>query len=465
MFLASKWQTCRQTSQRAYSQAIAGFSALGKSMLWLGSAQFSGRLVRVVSSILLARIFTPEIFGQVAIIVTSFELICTLTRRITSVTLIRMNDEDFAKHLSSANWVNIIVCVFALLLMVIVGFGLVYYYQMPSLLWPMIVMSASFLLLPLGMNYATLNLRNNKMRIVGRANLWQTIADGVLTALLAIAGMGIWAVIIPKVLVIFVWIAVHRYQNPLPSHGSAKRECQTGYLSAKFNTAKSQCTMLLRTGVPVVLSDVVIALRQHIDYLLIGYFLGLEALGVYFFVYNISLGISLGLVNSFGTAFYSYICSHSKSKLQALKSENTQDCQRRKFINSSFAIMAVTSVIIISQTALAPWYVPFIYGDKWLATDALSLFTFLCLSGLTRPLAEAASQLLLANNLGKLNLKINLFLTATLAAAIIVGAQISTLAVAQAVMLCCLTLMPAVFYFSYNKVFRTNAHLSIGESL
>jgi len=56
--------------------------ALGKSLFWLGSAQVLGRIVRLGSSIIIARLLTPEVFGLVAIILTSFEVICTPTRRI-----------------------------------------------------------------------------------------------------------------------------------------------------------------------------------------------------------------------------------------------------------------------------------------------------------------------------------------------------------------------------------------------
>ncbi|MCT7942579.1 oligosaccharide flippase family protein [Shewanella holmiensis] len=421
----------------------SGFTGLGKSMMWLGSAQFSGRIIRLLSSIVLARLLMPEMFGQAAIVLTLFELICTATRRITSAALIRMDDEQFTDHLSSANWVNWGVCLLACLMMLLASYPIARYYHDTSLILPIAVMAMSFLLLPMGMQYATINLRNNKMRIVGRANLWQTFIDAALTAILALAGFEIWAIILPKVLVIFVWIAIHRYHNPLP-----KMQSETGIKYAQVIT-------LLHFGIPVSLSDLTNTLRQNIDYLLVGYFMGVEALGVYFFAYNISLGISLGLIQSFGTAFYSHLCHR-----------NTVEDLSAKYLSSIAAIMAITVPVILMQSVLSDWYVPLVYGDKWLSTDAINVFLFLCLSGLVRPLGEAASQLLLANGLSQTNLKINLLLTICLAVVIGIACQFSLITVAQSVMVSYFITLPLICIYSYQKVFKNNQQLtSIGESL
>jgi teichuronic acid exporter len=177
---------------------------------------------------------------------------------------------------------------------------------------------------------------------------------------------------------------------------------------------------------------------------------------VYFFAYNISLGISLGLIQSFGTAFYSHLCQRSSQH---------QDSSA-KFLSSIAAMMAITVPIILLQSALSDWYVPLVYGDKWLSTDAVGVFLFLCLSGLVRPLGEAASQLLLANGLSQTNLKINVSLTALLAVVIGIACQFSLITVAQTVMVSYLITLPLICIYSYQKVFRNNQQFtSVGESL
>lgn len=421
-------------------------SALGKSLFWLGSAQVLGRIVRLGSSIIIARLLTPEIFGLVAIILTSFEVICTPTRRISSAALIQMDDEQFNNALTSANQVNWLAAITAFVAMSLLSLPLAFYYDDLQLIPPMILMATSYLLLPLGMLYAAKNLRLNRMRVVGRAVLWQTVFDGLLTATLALLGLGIWAIILPKIIVIFIWIGVHRYHNPLPealsktlkSASSAINagQCETSPKERKLGL-NPQAIKILRFGIQVGLGDLAIAMRQNIDYILVGYFLGIEALGIYFFAFNASLGISLGLIQSYGTALYSHLCQKQSNDAQ----KNTS--QQQKYFQSLKFIMLLTVPIITVQAALAPFYLPLIYGQKWLEAGALPIFILLCLSGLVRPLGEAASQYLISSGQSRFNLICNSIFTLVLAVTITLCSFSGLTTVALGILLVHLFMMPS----------------------
>ncbi len=134
-------------------------SNFSKSLFWLGSAQVLGRIVRLASSIILARLLTPEVFGQVAIILTCFELICTPTRRITSAALIKMDDDSLAASLPNANRTNWIAAITAFVAMSLLSWPLAFFNQDSTLIAPMILMATSYLLLPFGMLYAAINFR------------------------------------------------------------------------------------------------------------------------------------------------------------------------------------------------------------------------------------------------------------------------------------------------------------------
>ncbi|KZK70140.1 oligosaccharide flippase family protein [Shewanella sp. SP2S2-4] len=430
---------------------IQGTKRLATNMLWLGSAQVLGRVVRLGSSIILARLLTPDIFGQVAIILTSFEIISIFIRRITSAPLIKMQDSDFISHLASANGLNWFVCLSSFVALSLLSGPIAIYYQDMSIVKPMILMATSFLLLPFGMIYATANLRNNRMRVVGRASLWQTIADSVLTAILVLCGFGIWGIVIPKVLVVLIWIGIHRYHNHLTISSTSIFDRQGKYF-IKHSCAQ-KCRNLLHFGLMVGIGDFSLALRQNIDYLLVGYFLGVEALGVYFFAVNASLGVSLGLVQSFGTAFYSHLCHpDSENALQ-------------KYRHALLSIMLVTLPIISLQSILAPWYLPIVYGEHWLDAGALPIFILLCLSGLTRPLGEAASQLLISSGLNQLNLLCNFGFVALLTLAISLGSLWGLTTVAMNIFVCYLIYMPLFAYFVMKPTAKKLGLITLSPSL
>ncbi|MCL1139545.1 oligosaccharide flippase family protein [Shewanella pneumatophori] len=470
-------------------------SALGKSLFWLGSAQVLGRIVRLASSIIIARLLTPEIFGQVAIILTCFEIICTPTRRISSAALIKMDDEQLKHSLHAASQVNWLAAIIAFVAMSLLSWPLAIYFDDMQLILPMILMATSYLLLPLGMLYAAINLRANKMRIVGRAVLWQTLFDGLLTATFALLGLGIWAIILPKIIVIFIWIGVHRYRNPLPEtlsnakalsdakpldsmplqpaqsepvsttseNATSNKRLSTAVWYKRLLPSVNLFTLLispraraiLSFGFQVGLSDLAIVLRQNIDYILVGYFLGIEALGVYFFAFNASLGISLGLVQSYGTALYSHLCqsSNKQNQAQALKTHepaNKSSDTQQKYVQSLKFIMLLTLPIIGIQALFAPIYVPFVYGQKWLDAGALPIFILLCLSGLVRPLGEAASQYLISIGKSQFNLACNSAFTLVLIMSISLASQFGLQAVALSVLLVHLALMPALTLYLHS---------------
>lgn len=409
-------------------------SAFSKSLFWLGSAQVMGRIVRLASSIILARLFTPEVFGQVAIILTCFELICTPTRRITSASLIKMNDVELATSLPNANKLNWLAAITAFVAMSLLSWPLALYHQ------DTILMATSYLLLPFSMLYAANNLRANRMRVVGRAILWQTVADGVLTAIFALLGLGIWAIILPKVLVIFIWMTIHRHNNPLPK------------TEKPLHTHQSIPKMLY-FGSMVGLSDLSISLRQNIDYLLIGYFLGLEALGIYFFAFNTSLGISLGIIQSYGTALYSHLCGSKKNKPNVTISNEL----KTRYNHSLSLILKIAIPVIAIQSILSPFYLPLVYGNKWVEAGALPIFILLCLSGLVRPIGEAASQLLISINKSRLNLTVNLGFTFLLAITITVCSQWGLTAVALGILLIHIICMPTLHLYIQLFVLSASA--------
>ncbi|WP_394200884.1 oligosaccharide flippase family protein [Shewanella waksmanii] len=406
-----------------YLKGIAS-DKLSKGIFWLGSAQVIGRIVRLGSSIIIARLLTPEVFGQVAIILTCFELIHTPTKRISSAMLIAMSETKFTAHLASANRLNWLACIAAFFIMALVSFPIASYYQQPLVL-PMIVMASSYLLLPFGMLHAAKNLKDNNMRVVGSAVLWQTIFDSLLTGLLAILGFGIWAIIVPKVLVVFVWVFIHRRATNIElSHQIKNRSLAN----------------LARPGLQVGLADLSIALRQNIDYLLVGYLLGVEALGVYFFAFNASLGISLGLVQSYGTALYSNLC------------EAPIEQRSQQYINSLKLIFVFALPIIGLQAILAPLYVPLVYGEQWVNAGALPIFILLCLSGLFRPLGEATSQLLISIGRSQLNLFYNVGFTAALTIAIVIASYFGLTMIALAILLIHLIGMPIFSFYIYRTL-------------
>ncbi|MHC5831979.1 MAG: oligosaccharide flippase family protein, partial [Nostoc sp.] len=93
----------------------------------------------------------------------------------------------------------------------------------------------------------------------------------------------------------------------------------------------------------------------NIDYLIIGRFLGINALGIYYFAFNAGLGISQNVINAFTSALFPHLCA-ARGDLKELK--------ERYFSSLKFTAIIVVPLILL-QSSLAPFYVPIVFGQKW----------------------------------------------------------------------------------------------------
>ena len=237
----------------------------------------------------------------------------------------------------------------------------------------------------------------------------QTLADMLLTLVLVLSGWGFWALILPKVLVVPVWAFINR----------RAQDWRPGSFTLQHWRAIVGFSLQL-TGV-----EILATLRNNLDYLLVGYFLGVEALGVYFFAFNAGLGISLGLISACSNALFPHLCdaNHDAAEL------------RQRFTRGLRTIALIAVPLVLLQASAAPFYLPLVFGQHWVDANALPILILICLSALPRPFAEAASQLLRALGQPRLDLFANAAFTVLLTIALLIGVQWGSIGVAAAVLL------------------------------
>ena len=144
--------------------------------------------------------------------------------------------------------------------------------------------------------------------------------------------------------------------------------------------------------------------RENVDYLLIGRFIGMKALGVYYFAFNAGLGLSLSVINALGVSLYSDLCA---SRLEA-------GVLRERFDRNLTTIAKVVVPLVALQASLSPLYVPIVFGQKWVDQGAVPILVVICLSALSRPFANAASMLFRSIGLPQVDLWWNLAFTLSL---------------------------------------------------
>jgi PST family polysaccharide transporter len=107
--------------------------------------------------------------------------------------------------------------------------------------------------------------------------------------------------------------------------------------------------------------------------------------------------------------------------------------------------------VVLLQSSLAPFYVPLIFGSKWVA--AIPILVLVCLSALPRPFANAASQLLRAVDKSHIDLYWNLIFTVIFSVALLIGMQGGIYWVAASVLISHVLAMPIFTVWASRYVF------------
>lgn len=405
-----------------------------RNVSWLAGAEFLGRVFRLGATVTLARMLSTYDYGLVAIVLTTIEFanVFTLKGGIGGK-LIQADEQDIKVLANTAYWLNWILCGSIFIIQCLAAFPIAWFYKDNQVILPICVAALVYLMMPLFMVQLSLIQRENRLKIIAVANVTTALVGSALGICLALLGMGMWAVVLPFVLVHPVWLVFYNKNHPWRPTMSFTLE------------RWHELTIFAKNILGVELLD---KLRANLDYLLIGRFLGVDALGLYYFAFNAGLGISLQVVGVFWTALFPHLCA-ARGNFKLLK---------ERYFSSLKTIALIAVPLVLLQSSLAPFYVPIVFGQKWVI--AVPILVLICLSALPRSFASAASQLLQTVDKSHLDLYWNLIFTVFFAVLLLITVKwgiywvaVSVL-IAHAVALPIFTVWASRYVFAKNSSFR-----------
>lgn len=395
---------------------------------WLGSAELINRVFRLGTTVVLARTFSPQDYGLVAIVITANEFANVFTCRAgIGSKLVQAADKDLDSLCETAYWMSWIASVLIFISQCFVALLVGWFYNDSRVILPICALAVSHLMLPFFTVQISLIERANRLNIIALCNVVQSFLINLLTIFFALSGWGIWSVILALVLTMPVWMIINR--------ANCSWHPKTAFTLHRWKEIASY-------AVNIVGSDLLVKLRDNLDYLLVGRFLGLELLGVYYFAFNAGLGISLSVINSLTWSLWPHLCA-ARESLKELK---------HRYFSGLKTITIVIIPMVLLQSSLAPFYVPIIFGNKWVS--AIPILIVVCLSAIPRPFFLAATQLLNAVDQTHTSLRWGLVLTLVYAAAILVGVQYGIFAVAISVLVSQFLVTPIFVIWATKHVLK-----------
>ncbi len=341
------------------------------------------RVTRIVTAIALARAMTVEEFGIAAAILTIHELTRMFIQNGLGTRIVAASETELPAVASTVYWMNWGLSAALFVLQIVIAIPAARHFGADSMIAPIVLLAFVHIIYPFAMVQVYLAQRSGHWGRVLGATAVQSAVDALLTALLAVLGFGLWSVVLPRLILAIGWTVFHLYATPwdgrLPFDHAAARK-------------------LARYAMGILGVELLAALRLHADKAIIGSLLGPTALGLYAFAANIGNGITIGLSQSLGAVI-----------LPFLRDGSEKGTLRHSYLKSLGLMLGMTVPLAAAQALLAPLYVPFLFGDKWV--PAVPLLIVLSLASLSRPTLVATSQMLRAAHLSGQDLKLAITVT------------------------------------------------------
>jgi PST family polysaccharide transporter len=375
---------------------------------WLGAAELVNRIFRLGTTITLARMFSAEDYGLMAVVYTVFDFATVFTLRGgIGAKIVQADEQDVKTVCDTCYWLNWILCGSVFLIQCLAAFLIAQFYGNKQLILPICTVASVYLMFPFFLVNSALIERENRLKITALCNAAQSLFSNIITVILALLGMGVWAIVWSMVLTTPVWIAItwmnHSWRPP-----------------KSFKLDRWQ--EITHFGKNMLGVDLLVKLRLNLDYLIVGKFLGINELGIYYFAFNAGSGITMNVVNNFITALYPHLCAV----------RNNYEHFKNRYFNSIKLIALVLVPLVILQSGLAPLYVPIVFGKKWIA--AIPILIIICISVIPRTFKGTSSILLNAIDKTKITLYFDVIYTLIFAASLLVAVKWGVFWVAVAVL-------------------------------
>ncbi|WP_246676352.1 lipopolysaccharide biosynthesis protein [Mesorhizobium sp. B1-1-5] len=287
----------------------------------------------------IARLLEPADFGLVAMVtvVTSFfDLFATAGLSAATVQRADISDE----YVSTLFWVNVAVGSTLGVLCVIIAPFLVAFYQEPRLLSVTAALAAGFLFNAAGVQHLALlqrSLRYGALAVIETVAQLASVATGLG---MAFYGLGYWALVgaalvQPATTTLLMWLS------------TSWRPGKPGRLS--------DVRSMLRFGATITFNNLVVHLAYNFDKLMIGRYLGADALGIY--------GRGYQLINIPNTTLLSAVGGVAFSALSRLQGDPAR-C-RAYFLKGYTLVNSLTLPTTMFCAIFADEIITVVLGHKW----------------------------------------------------------------------------------------------------
>ncbi len=325
------------------------------NLVWLLGTEVTARVARLLTILALALYLQPGEYGMVMLVLASHDILRLVLRCGAGAQIIQCSDRQLRDYCENGISVQWVICIALAIVQFCLAYVLGMLYDYPSLVTLLQAMAGVYLFYPITSVQVYLLQRDGRFDYFSVRNGACLVLENLSIPLFLWLGCGLWSIVLAKFAGVLLWTTLF-INAPVARY---KRAFEPRLVKA----------MMAKSG-QLVATEVSRALRQHADLFIAGKMLLPELFGYYAFAKSAGIGISQSLSNAFNSALYPHLCSGYQSGRQS------QSQTQKQMLQMTFAVAA----LFLLQAALAPFYVPIIFGNKW--APSVEAVSILCIAAI-----------------------------------------------------------------------------------
>ncbi len=386
------------------------------NILWKGSSVTLSTVLNFVVLAILANLLAPSDFGLRGIILIMLGFLTLLADLGLGAALVH-EPTVTPEQLSTVFYLNVL---FGLILStaLFASSGLIAaFFRDERLILILRVMSFAFLLSSFGAIFAAQLQKELRFKMRFIIELTEWAVSGVASVLLALRGLGVWSIVYGYMLgvlvrVVLLWV--------------------TASMRPRLMFSLKSIDKFLKFGIFVYGQQLLNFLTRNLDNIIIGRFLGPEALGYYSLAYSLMLTPVSRISDSVSQVIFPTfsLFQHDNQRI------------REGYLKVVRYVSFITFPMMAGMLVVAPQLMVAIYGPKWV--PAIAVLQIFCLVGALQSIVSLAPTIQYTKGRSDISFKLNLLVLACDAAAFFIGVRYGILGVAVAYALLALILEPTI---------------------
>ncbi|MDA7025498.1 MOP flippase family protein [Bacillus sp. CLL-7-23] len=337
---------------------------------WTSASTIIITFIQIAQFVLLGHIMTIAEFGLVGML-TTVTIFTQIVLDMGFGAALIQKEKVNERQLSTLYWLNIITGVLLFICIFFLSPVIADFYQRDELVSLIRILAIMFLVAPIGQQYQYMLQKDLKFQVLSKIETGANVSSFIML-------IGLIFLIDPIVAYVLSQVFLNSFKGILffavyfkkwrPSFVFALREVKSFFAFGAFQLASR---LVNRVG-------------ANMDMILIGRFLGAEALGIYSLAYQI-ITIPVLKINPIITRVAFPVFSKNQKDNKTL---------REGFLNVTKLLALVSFPLLIGLPTVSDLFIKVMFSEKWLA--AIPILNILAIVGLLRVLMNPNGSILLA---------------------------------------------------------------------